>query len=498
MQYSVGSEAIATRKSACLVAAVYQGGKLADTARELDKLSGGAIGKRLRESNLSGKPGEHLMLHAPAGLKAERLLLVGVGEKKALKLATLRKASATAVKALNAAGVTDALNCLTELAPTGTSSESTTRAVVETSEHAAYRFNRMKSKGNEAKATLKRMRLRVATRNQLTPARRGLATGRAIANGVSLARNLGNLPANVCTPKYLASEARKLARQYASLKVKVLTETDIKRLGMGDFWGVARGSSEPPRLIVFEYSGAAKSRQPVALVGKGVTFDAGGISLKPAAKMDEMKYDMCGAASVFGTIRAACEMQLPVNLVGVTPATENMPDGNAVKPGDVLKSLSGQTVEVLNTDAEGRLILSDSLTWVARYKPSVVVDMATLTGACVIALGHHASGLMSADDKLADDLLAAGERAGDRAWRLPLWDDYQSELESNFADFANVGGREGGAITAGCFLSRFTGDYRWAHLDIAGTAWETGAKKGATGRPVGLLAEWLMGEAKRK
>src|SRR5690625_1101607 len=498
MQYSVGSGAIATRKSACLVAAVYQDGKLPDTTGELDKLSGGAIRKRLREGDLQGKPGEHLMLYTPAGLKAERLLLIGLGEKKALSLAALRKAATAAVKALNGAGITDALNCLTELAPTGTSTETVTRAVVEASEHASYRFNRMKSKDKTAGTTLKRMALQVATRNQLTPARRGLATGRAVANGVSLARDLGNLPANVCTPKYLAGEARKLARQYASLRVRVLTEVDIKRLGMGDFWGVARGSSEPPRLIIFEYSGAAKGQKPVALVGKGVTFDAGGISLKPAAKMDEMKYDMCGAASVFGTVRAACELRLPMNIVGVTPATENMPDGNAVKPGDVLKSLSGQTVEVLNTDAEGRLILSDALTWVARYKPRVVLVMATLSGACVIALGHRASGLMAADEQLADALLAAGERAGDRAWRLPLWEDYQSGLESNFADFANVGGREGGAITAACFLSRFTKEYRWAHLDIAGTAWESGAKKGATGRPVGLLAEWLMGEAKRK
>ncbi|MGH8128784.1 MAG: leucyl aminopeptidase, partial [Gammaproteobacteria bacterium] len=259
--------------------------------------------------------------------------------------------------------------------------------------------------------------------------------------------------------------------------------------------GVSRGSRQPPKMVIFEYTGGKRGEKPIALVGKGVTFDAGGISLKPPARMDEMKFDMCGAASVFGALVAACELKLPINLVGLTPAVENLPGGNAVKPGDILTSLSGQTIEVLNTDAEGRLILSDALTYVRRFKPRTVVNMATLTGACVVALGAHASGLMSHDDKLAATLLGAGERAGDRAWRLPLWDDYQPELKSNFADFANVGGREGGAITAGCFLSRFTKGLHWAHLDIAGTAWFTGSKKGATGRPVPLLVEWLMEES---
>ncbi|MDN5864129.1 MAG: leucyl aminopeptidase [Gammaproteobacteria bacterium] len=492
MQYSVVSGSISTRKTACLVAAVYQGGELPDATRAIDKTTRGAIAKHIRGSAFDGKHGDHLLLFDPAGLKAERLLLVGVGEKKTLDLAALRKAVRASVKALADAGIGEATSLLTTLKPAGFNVEAVARATVEASEHAAYRFERMKSKQSSRAPAPRKIALHVATSTQLAPARRGVNTGGAVGLGVALARDLGNLPANVCTPSYLASEARKMARKYASLKVKVLGETDIKRLGMGDFWGVARGSSQPPRLILFEYSGGRKSEQPVALVGKGVTFDAGGISLKPPARMDEMKFDMCGAASVFGTLKVACEMKLPMNIVGITPATENLPDGNAVKPGDILTSLSGQTVEVLNTDAEGRLILSDALTYVGRYKPRVVVDMATLTGACVVALGHHASGLMSPDDKLAEDLLAAGERAGDRAWRLPLWDDYQSELDSNFADFANVGGREGGAITAGCFLWRFAKDYKWAHLDIAGTAWDSGAKKGATGRPVGLLCEWLL------
>ncbi|MGH8274472.1 MAG: leucyl aminopeptidase [Gammaproteobacteria bacterium] len=497
MQYSVGSGSVTTQKSSCLVAAVYQGGKLPKSTQALDKAAGGAIKKRMCGA-LAGKTGETLLLFDPAGLKAERLLLVGLGEEKAFNMAALRKAAAATVTALDKAGIGEAISLLTLLTPTGATPQETARAVVEASEYAAYRFEQMKSKPAANKQSLKRLALRVGASDALASARKGVATGLAIAHGVAVARDLGNLPANVCTPTYLASEARKMARKYPALKVRVLGEAEIKKLGMGDFWGVARGSRQPPRLIAFEYSGGRKNDRPTALVGKGVTFDAGGISIKPAAKMDEMKFDMCGAASVFGAITAACEMNLSMNLVGVTPATENLPGGNAVKPGDILTSLSGQTVEVLNTDAEGRLILSDALTWVGRYKPRTVVDMATLTGACVVALGHHASGLMSPDEGLAGELLAAGERAGDRAWRLPLWEDYQSELDSNFADFANVGGREGGAITAGCFLWRFAREYRWAHLDIAGTAWDSGAKKGATGRPVGLLCEWLMSQSKTK
>lgn len=497
MQYSVGSGSVTTRKSPCLVTAVYQGGKLPEATQSLGKSAADAIKKRTR-GGFDGKAGETLLLFEPAGLKAERLLLVGVGEEKDFDMSALRKAAAAAAAALDKAGVGEAVSLLSQLVPDDATPQAVARAVVEASEHAAYRFEQMKSKPAQRKRSLKRLALQVGASGAVTSARRGVTTGFAVARGVAVARDLGNLPANVCTPTYLASEARKMARKYPALKVRVLGEAEIKKLGMGDFWGVARGSRQPPRLIAFEYSGGRQNARPVALVGKGVTFDAGGISLKPPAKMDEMKFDMCGAASVFGTITAACEMKLPMNLVGVTPATENLPDGNAVKPGDILTSLSGQTVEVLNTDAEGRLILSDALTWVARYKPRTVVDMATLTGACVVALGHHASGLMSPDEELAAELLAAGERAGDRAWRLPLWEDYQSELDSNFADFANVGGREGGAITAGCFLWRFAREYRWAHLDIAGTAWDSGAKKGATGRPVGLLCEWLMSQGKTK
>src|SRR5690349_12750032 len=325
----------------------------------------------------------------------------------------------------------------------------------------------------------------------------GLAQGLAVAHGMSLAKDLGNLPPNVCTPSYLADQARELAKRYR-MKVTVLERADMERLGMNTLLSVAQGSAQPPKFIVLEHRGGPKKMKPVALVGKGVTFDTGGISLKPAAEMDEMKFDMCGAASVLGTMKAVGEMKLPVNVVGVIPTTENMPGGRATRPGDIVKSLSGQTVEILNTDAEGRLILCDALTYVERFQPAAVIDIATLTGACVIALGHVASGLFANDDALAREVLSAADAAFDRAWHLPLWDDYQEQLKSNFADFANIGGRPAGSVTAACFLARFTKKFRWAHLDIAGTAWKSGKEKGATGRPVPLLTQFLLKRAGRK
>ena len=338
----------------------------------------------------------------------------------------------------------------------------------------------------------KKITFNVADRKGLTTAKKGIEEGKAIADGVSLARTLGNLPGNICTPNYLASQARKIARGEKSISVRVLSEKEMEKLGMGALLSVARGSDQPAKLIVATYSGGAKKAPPVVLVGKGVTFDSGGISLKPGGKMDEMKFDMCGAASVLGTLQAARDLKLPINLVAIIPATENLPSGKATKPGDVVTSMSGQTIEVLNTDAEGRLILCDALTYAERFKPAEVIDIATLTGACVVALGKHASGLLSNDDKLANDLIQSGEESGDRTWRLPLWDEYQPQLDSNFADMGNIGGPEAGTITAGCFLSRFTEKQRWAHLDIAGAAWLQGKEKGATGRPVSLLVQHLL------
>jgi leucyl aminopeptidase len=322
----------------------------------------------------------------------------------------------------------------------------------------------------------------------------GLAQGLAIAEGMALAKDLGNLPPNVCTPSFLAGQAREIGRRYR-MKVTVLERSDMERLGMHTLLSVANGSAQPPKLIALEYNGGRKGAKPVALVGKGITFDTGGISLKPAGEMDEMKFDMCGAASVLGTMKAVGEMKLPVNVVGIVPTTENMPGGRATRPGDIVKSLSGQTVEILNTDAEGRLILCDALTYAERYKPAAVIDIATLTGACVIALGHVASGLFSNDEAMAREVTAAADAAYDRVWRMPLWEDYQEQLKSNFADFANIGGRPAGAVTAACFLARFTRQFRWAHLDIAGTAWKSGREKGATGRPVPLLTQFLIRRA---
>jgi leucyl aminopeptidase len=333
----------------------------------------------------------------------------------------------------------------------------------------------------------------------LTEARKTLAQSVAIANGLELSKTLGNLPPNICTPTYLANTAKQLGKDY-KVGVEVLDRKQLEALKMGSFLSVTQGSEQPPKFIVLKHMGGKAKDAPVVLVGKGITFDTGGISLKPGAGMDEMKYDMCGAGSVLGTFRAIAEMQLKLNVIGVIPTCENMPSGRATRPGDIVTSMSGQTIEILNTDAEGRLILCDALTYVERFKPAVVVDIATLTGACVTALGHHNTGLFTrhdqAHDALANELLAAGKAANDTAWRMPIEDAYQEQLKSNFADIANIGGPPGGSITAACFLERFTRKYTWAHLDIAGTAWKSGAAKGATGRPVPLLTSFLLERAK--
>jgi leucyl aminopeptidase len=328
-----------------------------------------------------------------------------------------------------------------------------------------------------------------------TQAESGLQQGIAIAQGMELTKLLADLPGNICTPTYLAEQAVELAGKYDKLSAEILEESDMEALGMGAFLSVSRGSRQPAKLITLNYQGGNSVDKPIVLIGKGLTFDAGGISLKPGAGMDEMKYDMCGGATVLGTLQAAAQMNLAINIVALIPSSENMPDGDANKPGDILTSMSGKTIEVLNTDAEGRLILCDTLTYANKFNPEVVIDMATLTGACLVALGRVPSGLLGNDDDLCDDLIKAGKTACDSVWRLPLWEEYQEQLKSNFADMANIGGRDAGTITAACFLSRFAEDYRWAHLDIAGTAWRTGQNKGATGRPVPLLTQYLINRA---
>lgn len=497
MEFTIIGGAPDKQRVPCVVAGVFDKRKLAETAAQLDQASHHYIRRIIKRGDLDGRCGQTLMLHQIPGTAAERILLIGCGPKNELSDNKYREIVAKAVTTLNDAGVTEAASYLAEIPTPDRGLDWKVRQLVETAESTLYRFDRLKSKPDASAAVLRSLRVAIANPRDASAAKESLREGRAIAAGVRLAKDLANLPSNHCTPAYLADEARRLQKRYAALKVEVLGVAQIKRLRMGAFLAVARGSREPPAMIIVQYRGAPAAQAPVALVGKGITFDSGGISIKPAAAMDEMKYDMCGAASVLGTLRAVAELRLPINLVGLIPATENMPGGNAVKPGDIVTSLSGQTIEILNTDAEGRLVLCDTLTYARRFKPAVVIDIATLTGACVVALGQHASGLLSNHEPLAAALLAAGGRSGDRAWQLPLWEDYQKQLDSRFADFANVGGREAGSITAACFLARFAKDLKWAHLDIAGTAWRTGNKKGATGRPVPLLVQFLLDRVRK-
>ena len=432
------------------------------------------------------KTGKALYLHRPAGVKAARLVFAVAG-------ATSAKAFKAAV-ALGIAQIkgTGAKHVAVGLAGAGELEAAHAEAMVSAAAEATYVYRHTKPSAPPDSALTKVTLL--CTKADAKAVQQGLARGQAIAAGVTLARECANRPANHCTPSYLADRAKKLGKEFG-LKVEVLDRKAVQKLGMGSFLAVAQGSVEPLRFIVARYDGAPKSQAPVVLVGKGITFDTGGISIKPAAEMDEMKFDMGGAASVLGTLRAVAQLRPRLNLVCIVPSCENMPSGNAIKPGDVVTSLSGQTIEILNTDAEGRLILCDALTYAERFKPAVVVDVATLTGACVVALGHHHSGLFTADDKVAEQMLFASRAALDPCWRMPLDEEYDEALKSNFADMGNVGGRAGGAITAAMFLKRFTGKYPWAHLDIAGTAWKSGTAKGATGRPVPLLTHFVLAHA---
>jgi leucyl aminopeptidase len=470
---------------------------LTEAAKTLDKNANGYISDILNNGDMEGKAGSTLLLHKVPNTVCKRVLLVGLGKKSKLHDREYRNAVQAAFNALHETGALDAVLFLIEDPVIKREISWKISHTVIMAMKSVYHPDQLKSKHEGSKQHLRKVTLSTTSRVDSDIGEKALQWGLATAHGMSLTKDLGNLPPNVCTPSYLAELAMKMAKTY-KLKATVLEQKDMERLGMGSLLSVAQGSSQPAKLITLEYWGRKKKEKPVVLVGKGVTFDTGGISLKPAAEMDEMKYDMCGAASVLGTIAAIAQMRLPINVVGIIPATENMPGGNATKPGDIVTSMSGQTIEILNTDAEGRLILCDALTYAERYEPEVVIDIATLTGACVIALGHVASGLLSNNEELAMELLNASEQAADRAWHLPLWDDYQEQLKSNFADMANIGGRAAGTITAACFLSRFTKKYRWAHIDIAGTAWESGKEKGATGRPVPLLTQFLTTRAARK
>jgi leucyl aminopeptidase len=474
--------------AALAIVGIFEEKMLASACAEFDELCGGQIKALIDAGDLSGKLGSTQLLHRLPGLKVPRLLVVGLGEERKFDAARYLKALRAAAKALKQTAATDAVSYLPELMVPGKDLAWRITQALLITDYQLYRYTATLGKPPAAS------KLTQVTFSATGEGSAALARAEAIAAGIAYARELGNLPPNVCTPTYLAEQATGLAQKYAQLSVQVLEREQMQALGMGALLAVAAGSAQPPKLIAMHWKGGGDAA-PYVLVGKGITFDTGGISIKPSAGMEEMKFDMCGAASVFGVIETVARLGLPINLIGVTPAVENMPDGGACRPSDVVKTMSGQTVEILNTDAEGRLILCDALTWAQQFKPQTIIDIATLTGACVVALGNHATGLMSRDDALADELLKAGEETWDRAWRLPLWEEYGEQLETGFADVANLGGKYAGAITAGAFLARFTEGQRWAHLDIAGSAWEAGRKGTATGRPVALLVEWLSRKA---
>lgn len=499
MEFFVKSGHPEKQRVGCVVVGVFDRRKLSEPARALDTVSQGAISAVVRRGDMDGKTEQTILLHGLPNVFSERVLLVGCGRERDFDERAFRKVCTATAKRLRELGAKDAVSYLTELSVRGRDHAWKIKQAVLITQNQFYRFEQCKSESKPEEGRVERITFNVPTRGDLDEGETAIREAMAIDAGRSLARDLGNLPANICTPTYLAEQARQMADRHSSVATRILDEAEMEKLGMGALLAVSRGSHEPAKLIVMEHMAGPESAKPIVLVGKGVTFDAGGISLKPAAKMDEMKFDMCGGASVFGAMEMAARLELPINLVGVVPSSENLPDGNANKPGDIVTTMSGQTVEVLNTDAEGRLLLCDALTYVERnYEPAAVVDIATLTGACVVALGHHASGLFSNQTGLARELRTAGDFIGDRAWEMPLWEEYQEQLKSEFADFANIGGPPAGSVTAACFLHRFARKLRWAHLDIAGTAWTSGSRKASTGRPVPLLCQYILNQSAKQ
>ena len=495
MDYTIKNKSAESISSPCIVVGVFERRRLTPAAAQLDEASGGAVTAALKRGDTEAKPGQTRLLTGLDTVKAPRVLLVGLGKESELDERNYRKAVAAAAQAVQDCAAGEAAFYLHEVKVKARDLAWRVQQLAIGVVGTLYRFDELKSEAETPKKPLKKLTLGVTDKDETKAAETALAQGMAVGQGMSLARDLGNRPGNVCTPTYLADQAKALGKRHDKLKVQSLDRKEMKKLAMGALLAVARGSQEEPRLIAMEWHGGKKDEQPYVLVGKGITFDTGGISLKPGAGMDEMKFDMCGAASVFGTLQAVAEMNLPINVVGVVPASDNMPDGKAVRPGDIVKTMSGQTVEILNTDAEGRLVLCDALTWSEQFKPQEIVDIATLTGACIIGLGHHRSAVLGNHPPLVQALREAGETSGDPCWELPLDPEYDEQLKSNFADMANIGGRPAGTITAASFLARFTKAYQWAHLDIAGTAWLSGDQKGATGRPVPLLTRYLMDRA---
>ena len=482
---------IASAKTGCVAVAVFENKKLSQAAKAFDQ--GGEITAALKSGDITGKPGSTLLLRGVSGATAARVLLVGLGADEIVSEKSFTSAVTATFKAFSQLGAADAIIALPLTDVKERDLAWAVRTVVCAAHEGEFRTDGQKSKKDPVPSGVRKVTLATATVDN--HAKAALAQAEAIANGMDLTKELGNLSANICTPTYLANTARKLGKEF-DFDVEVLDRKQLEALKMGSFLSVTNGSEEPPKFIVLKHMGGKSKDAPVVLVGKGITFDTGGISIKPGAAMDEMKYDMCGAASVLGTFRAIGEMDLKLNVIGVIAACENMPSGRATKPGDIVTSMNGLTIEVLNTDAEGRLVLCDALTYAERFKPAAVIDIATLTGACIVALGHHNSGLFTRSDDaheaLAGELLAAGKQAGDTAWRLPIEEAYNEQLKSNFADLGNIGSPGGASVTAACFLENFTRNYTWAHLDIAGTAWKSGGAKGATGRPVPLLTTFLI------
>ncbi|MFU2080839.1 leucyl aminopeptidase [Avibacterium endocarditidis] len=490
MKYTVKNTALSALTGNVIVG-VFEEGKLSPAAQALDQLSQGAISQLISAGDVKGKQGEVVTLRL-ANANLERVFVVGCGKQGELNVRQYKQLIKSVIQAVKATNATQMYNFLTEVQINERDLYWNVRFAVESIAESFYQFDQFKSKKSDQNTALQEIVFIVDSAQQ-EQAEKAVQQGQAIALGVHCAKDVANCPPNVCNPAYLAEQAKKLAEKSPHFKVSVLGEKEMAELGMNAYLAVSQGSQNEAQLSIIEYRNHPNPQaKPIVLVGKGLTFDAGGISLKPADSMDEMKYDMGGAASVYGVMNALAELQLPLNVIGVLAGCENLPDGNAYRPGDILTTMSGLTVEVLNTDAEGRLVLCDTLTYVERFEPELVIDVATLTGACVVALGQHNSGLMSPNDRLAEQLLNAAQQSADKAWRLPLSEEYQEQLKSPFADLANIGGRWGGAITAGEFLSNFTKNYTWAHLDIAGTAWLQGANKGATGRPVNLLTQFLI------
>lgn len=495
MEFSIKSGHPEKQRSGCIILGVFEGRRLSPAAQEIDKASDGYLTTLLRRGDLE-KSGQTLLLHNVPNTLSDRVLLVGCGKEKDFSDTEFRKALQAAFKKIEETGSSDAVCFLTDIPIKQRDIRWKIRQAVLYVEELYYEFKSFKSEKAKKRA-LRKVVFSVPTRRELAVAEQALVEGCAIAKGIAFTKNLANTPPNVCTPTYLATQALELAGKYSAIKVEVLEKKDLEALKMGAFLAVSKGSVEPPKLICIEYHGKDKTTHPVVLVGKGITFDSGGLSLKPSANMVNMKYDMCGAASVMGTILNAAELKLPINIVGILACAENMPSGHATRPDDIVTTMAGLTVEINNTDAEGRLVLADALTYCERYSPDVVIDIATLTGACIVALGTIATGLFSPNATLANELLHAGTVSGDRAWQLPVWEDYQPKLDSRVADMINSAGGDAGSITAACFLARFTKKYRWAHLDVAGTAMPGGKEGLASGRPVPLLTQYLLDYAQR-